>query len=86
MQHGLTPLHLAVQFAEHLVPLLLEHNVDVNTVNNNGRTPLLDTIHQKGNDEIVSALLLHGADATKADNVSNNCCQLSYSQTNKILT
>ncbi|KAH9012257.1 hypothetical protein EDB85DRAFT_2039112 [Lactarius pseudohatsudake] len=45
----LTPLHIAATYAElEAVPVLLEHNADVNSRRENGKTPLHDISHFRG--------------------------------------
>jgi len=46
--------------------VLAAGNVDVNTLDSKGRSPLILAI-SRGHTEIVKALLAHGADPTKAD-------------------
>ena len=65
--------------------MLAAGNVDVNTLDSKGRSPLVMAI-SRGHAEIVKALLAHGADPTKADGHGVTPKAAAYSRGNFEIT
>ncbi|KAF4450351.1 heterokaryon incompatibility [Fusarium albosuccineum] len=72
-----TPLHRALYF-EGLdsASLLLEHGADINLVNGNGRTALLEAVADERTDNVVF-LVQHGADLNKISSKNEFALQMA---------
>lgn len=78
-----TPLFEAARLHQlETVNLLLSCNAEVNLTDKEGRTPLLCGFQKSGGDEIVKALILHGADVNVQDSRRNNPLDLAVAQNN----
>ena len=62
---------------------LLEGEIDINTMNEEGRTPLMQAV-ASGFDRIVELLLQNGADVTLADAEGYNAYRLAKRKTTTI--
>ncbi|CAL1543008.1 unnamed protein product, partial [Lymnaea stagnalis] len=65
----LTPLHKAVKISEAMVRLLLENNANVNVSEKNGITPLLKSIGDDDNSEVIVDLLIQAGASINHQNI-----------------
>ncbi len=71
-----TALHLATSGAVEIVELLLEHNSEINALDNYGRSPLYLAV-LKGNTSVMKLLVVRGADVGLAMNLGSTPLSLA---------
>lgn len=81
--HENLPLHYAARYGiAGIVTSCCKATTDVNCLNGEGRTPLLEAVYA-GNEEALTPLLLHGADPTLTDSQGSSILHIAVKAKNE---